>query len=158
MAAALPITLNTSISLADQGINAQAFRFGNLTMESDKYISVKDTAADGTAQVIVVDMHNGNAVNRRPMKAEATLMNPIDNIIALKGVTEGQAGHFVQVFNLDTKEKLGVWQSTDSIVFWRWISTRILALVCSQDVYHWNLEVANSAPEKMFQRAGKLAE
>ena len=45
-------------------------------------------------------------------------MNPQDNIIALKvrprllevvdgqAATEGQPGHFVQIFNLDTKEKL----------------------------------------------------
>mmetsp|Transcript_25742 Transcript_25742/g.76663 ORF Transcript_25742/g.76663 Transcript_25742/m.76663 type:complete len:1721 (-) Transcript_25742:262-5424(-) len=156
--AEMPITMATSVNLADHGINAQAFRFGNLTMESDKYISVKDTAADGSAQVVVVDMHNGNAINRRPMKAEATLMSPAENIMALKGVTEGQPGHFVQVFNLDTKEKLGVYQSTSNIIFWRWVANRKLALICEQDVYHWNLEQANSTPEKMFQRAGKLAE
>jgi len=127
-------------------------------MESDKYISIKDTAPDGTAQVVVVDMHNNNAVNKRPMKAEATLMNPQDNIIALKAATEGQPGHFVQIFNLDTKEKLGVYQCPEQIVFWRWLAPRMLALVCAQDVYHWNLATANSQPEKIFQRAGKLAE
>jgi len=158
MADGMPISLSTTINLADHGINAQAFRFGNLTMESDKYISVKDTGADGAAQVVVVDMHNGNQVNRRPMKAEATLMNLNDNIIALKAATEGQAGQFVQVFNLDTKEKLGVYQSPENIVFWRWIAPRVLALVCAQDIFHWNLEVANSVPEKIFQRAGKLGE
>jgi len=158
MAGVTPVTLGTVLNLAEQGLNPQGFRFGNLTMESDKYICVKDAAADGSSQVVVVDMHNNNTVNRRPMKAEASLMNPADNIIALKGATEGQPGHFVQVFNLDTKEKLGVYQATESIVFWRWISPRVLALICSQDVYHWNLEVANSAPEKIFQRGGKLAE
>jgi len=153
-----PITLQTTLNLADHGINATAFRFGNLTMESDKYISVKDTAQDGSAQVAVVDMHNSNAINRRPMKAEASLMAPAENIMALKGVTEGQPGHFVQVFNLDTKEKLGVFQSSESIIFWKWISNRTLALVCEKDVYHWKLEAAGSVPEKMFQRGGKLAE
>jgi len=156
--AELPLTLNTTIDLASQGINAQAFKFNSLTMESDKYISIKDTAPDGTAQVVVVDMHNNNAVNKRPMKAEATLMNPQDNIIALKAATEGQPGHFVQIFNLDTKEKLGVYQCPEQIVFWRWLAPRMLALVCAQDVYHWNLATANSQPEKIFQRAGKLAE
>eukprot|EP00425_Heterocapsa_triquetra_P012914 CAMPEP_0195155382 /NCGR_PEP_ID=MMETSP0448-20130528/184129_1 /TAXON_ID=66468 /ORGANISM="Heterocapsa triquestra, Strain CCMP 448" /LENGTH=1710 /DNA_ID=CAMNT_0040194169 /DNA_START=8 /DNA_END=5137 /DNA_ORIENTATION=+ len=185
----MPINLTPVINLADAGINANAFKFGNLTMESDRYISVKDTAADGSAQVAVIDMHNGNAINRRPMKAEATLMNPIDNIIALKGVTEGQPGHFVQVFNLDTKEKLGVYQAPDSIVFWKgqpghfvqvfnldtkeklgvyqapdsivfwkWIGNRMLAIVCEKDVYHWNLATQSSVPEKIFTRAGKLAE
>ena len=55
-------------------------------MESDKYISVKDQAADGSLHVVVVDMHNNNAVTKKPMKAEATLMNTADNIIALKGM------------------------------------------------------------------------
>ena len=55
-------------------------------MESDKYISVKDQAADGSLHVVVVDMHNGNAVTKKPMKAEATLMNTVDNVIALKGM------------------------------------------------------------------------
>jgi clathrin heavy chain len=153
-----PLLLNPVINLADLGIDAQAFRFGNLTMESERWISVKDQAADGTAQVVVVDMQNGNAVTKRPMKAEASLMSPNDNIMALKGSTQGQPGHFVQVFNLDTKEKLGVFQAPESIVFWKWIAPKILALICAQDVYHWNIETADSAPEKIFQRGGKLAE
>mmetsp|Transcript_59562 Transcript_59562/g.174212 ORF Transcript_59562/g.174212 Transcript_59562/m.174212 type:complete len:1727 (+) Transcript_59562:54-5234(+) len=156
--AEMPVTLSPVLNLVDQGVSAQAFRFGNLTMESDKYISVKDAAPDGTGQVVVVDMHNGNSVSRRPMKAEASLMSPVDNVMALKGVAEGQPGHFIQVFNLDTKDKLGVYQSPENIVFWRWIGPRVLALVGEKDVVHWNLEVPGSAPEKIFQRGGKLAE
>jgi len=92
------------------------------------------------------------------MKADATLMNPVDNVIALKGSTEGQTGHFVQVFNLDSKEKLGVHQAAEQIVFWKWLGPRMLALVGEKDIYHWNLETASSTPEKIFQRSGKLAE
>lgn len=153
-----PISMGMVMNLADMGIGAQSFRFGHLTMESDRYISVKDTDAAGASQVVVIDMHNGNTVNKRPMKAEATLMNPAENIIALKGSQEGQAGHFVQVFNLDSKEKLGVYQSPESIVFWKWLTPRIIALICEKDVYHWNLEVKDSTPEKIFTRSGKLAE
>ena len=57
-------------------------------MESDKYISVKDQAADGSLHVVVIDMHNNNSVTKKPMKAEATLMNTVDNIIALKGMLD----------------------------------------------------------------------
>eukprot|EP00930_Biecheleria_cincta_P019685 TRINITY_DN1496_c0_g1_i1.p1 TRINITY_DN1496_c0_g1~~TRINITY_DN1496_c0_g1_i1.p1 ORF type:complete len:1703 (+),score=387.00 TRINITY_DN1496_c0_g1_i1:58-5166(+) len=155
---AAPVNVQAALDLAGQGINAQSFRFGVTTMESDKYICVKDTGADGAPQVVVIDMHNGNNVTKRPMKAEATLMNPAENIMALKAVAEGQTGQFVQVFNLDTKAKLGVYQSPENIVFWKWVTTRILAFVTQTDVYHWNLDVANSTPEKMFTRAGKLAE
>jgi clathrin heavy chain len=64
----------------------------------------------------------------------------------------------VQVFNLDTKEKLGVYQAPENIVFWRWLGPRSLALICEKDVFHWNLAVAASVPEKIFTRSGKLAE
>jgi len=154
----MPITVGAVTNLADLGINPQGFRSGNLTMESDRYINVKDQAPDGSGQAVVIDMHNGNAVNKRPMKAEASLMNPVDNIMALKGSTDGQPGHFVQVFNLDTKEKLGVYQCPQQIMFWRWVAPRVLALISATDVFHWNLEVSGSTPETMFQRAGKLAE
>jgi len=153
-----PVQLTTVIDLAAQGINAASFRSGVLTMESDKYISVKDTAADGTSQVVTVDMHANNAVTRRPMKADATLQNPAENILALRVAAEGQAGHMVQIFNVDKKEKLGVYQSPEPVLFWKWITNRILALVGAVDVLHWNLEVPNSVPEKIFARGGKLAE
>merc|ERR1719321_535026 len=134
----LPIVMQPVIDLSTVGVNAASFRVGNLTMESDKYISVKDSAQDGSGQVIVIDMANNNAVNKRPMKAEATLMSLSDNVIALKGKNDGQAtGHFVQVFNLDTKEKLGVYQSPENIVFWKWIGNRRLALISDKSVYHW---------------------
>ena len=77
--------LELLFQLQSLSINPQSFRFGALTMESDKYISVKDQAADGSLHVVVVDMHNNNAVTKKPMKAEATLMSTVDNVIALKG-------------------------------------------------------------------------
>ncbi|KAF4687757.1 hypothetical protein FOZ60_003512 [Perkinsus olseni] len=154
-----PVNITGVVNLSDLGINSKDFRFGVLTMESDKYVAVKDQAPDGSVQVITVDMHDNNKVTRRPMKAEAVVMNPVDNIIALKGRVEGNTGHFLQVFNLGTKEKLGSYQfSNEHIVFWRWIAPRCLALVGDRSVYHWTFDSANSAPVKVFDRAGKLAE
>eukprot|EP00928_Gymnodinium_smaydae_P000827 TRINITY_DN1030_c0_g1_i3.p1 TRINITY_DN1030_c0_g1~~TRINITY_DN1030_c0_g1_i3.p1 ORF type:complete len:1741 (-),score=474.00 TRINITY_DN1030_c0_g1_i3:126-5348(-) len=153
-----PVNLNSVVNLAEVGVQPTAFRFGSTTMESDRYISCKDQAADGSGQVVVIDMHNGNAVNKRPMKADATLMNPNDNIIALRGTAEGTPGNFVQVFNLDTKEKLGVYQSPELIIFWKWIAPRMLALICERDVFHWDLSAVTNVPQKIFQRGGKLAE
>jgi clathrin heavy chain len=127
-------------------------------MESDKYISVKDQAPDGSLHVVVVDMHNNNAVTKKPMKAEATLMHMSENVIALKGRTEGVNGHFIQVFNLDTKDKLGVHQFSESVIFWKWIGHRELAIVTETCVFHWSLTESSAVPEKVFDRAGKLAD
>jgi hypothetical protein len=40
--AALPIKINEMFKLTNVGLNPDLFKFGNLTLESEKYICVKD--------------------------------------------------------------------------------------------------------------------
>eukprot|EP00922_Rhytidocystis_sp_ex-Travisia-forbesii_P044502 GHVS01066380.1.p1 GENE.GHVS01066380.1~~GHVS01066380.1.p1 ORF type:complete len:1807 (-),score=256.84 GHVS01066380.1:448-5775(-) len=151
------------MDLAEMGLSSSSFRFGHLTMESDRFVCVKDVS-NGDNQVVVIDMHKQNAVTRKPMKAEGCLMNPVDNIIALRGKTEGQTGHFIQIFNLDTKQKLAVHQFPENIVLWKWLKPRQLAVISDKSVYHWKVEGGEEVggsqqqPEKIFDRQGKLAE
>lgn len=42
--AALPIKVNELFKLTNIGLNPDLFKFGNLTLESEKYICVKDNA------------------------------------------------------------------------------------------------------------------
>lgn len=42
--AALPIKVNELFKLTNVGLNPELFKFGNLTLESEKYICVKDGA------------------------------------------------------------------------------------------------------------------
>jgi clathrin heavy chain len=65
------------------GINQTNINFGNITMESDKYIVVRETVGD-SAQVVIVDIANPSDVLRRPIRADSALMNPNTKIIALK--------------------------------------------------------------------------
>jgi clathrin heavy chain len=75
------------------------------------------------------------------------------------GKTDGVDGHFIQVFNLDTKEKLGVHQFPENVVFWRWVGARILAVITDTCVYHWRLDSSGqTVPDRIFDRAGKLAD
>ena len=75
-------------------------------MESDKWIvSVEPT------QVSLVDLQNQAQVTRRPIKAEAAVMNPSSNILALR------SGKMIQMFNLDTKSKLKSHDMDAPIVF-----------------------------------------
>eukprot|EP00398_MALV-I-01_sp_L67-1_P000178 gene178-941_t len=102
-----PLKAQPVIDLVNQlNISASNCRFGTCSMESDHYICVADTGADGSTTVVMIDLENNNNVTRKPMKAEGALMNPVENVIALKGKNEGTSGHFLQVFNLDTKAKL----------------------------------------------------
>ena len=154
MASQLPVRLFAVADLPALGLNPSSFRFGFLTLESEKYICIREEA-EGSAQVVVVELQNGNNIIRRPMKAEAAIMNPQNNIIALKAKNEGSGGHFVQIYNLDSKTKLKVHDFPEPILYWRWLSVSKLAIITSRTVFHWSLEGAD-APVRIFDRAGPL--
>ena len=54
-------------------------------MESDKIICVCEKNAQGASQISIVDLENGNSVTKKPIAAEAAIMNPVSKIIALRG-------------------------------------------------------------------------
>ncbi|KAF7458261.1 putative clathrin heavy chain [Cryptosporidium felis] len=153
-----PITTNVLANLEELGISSSCFRFGSLTLEGDKYIGVKETSVDGGSQIVVIDTQT-KIVNRKPMKAESALIHPMENILVVRGRFEN-GGCTVQIFHLDTKEKLGAFLFPESVVFWKWLSSRILAIVGDKGIYHWNVESgnSNSIPVRIFERAGRLAE
>jgi clathrin heavy chain len=73
-------------------------------MESDRFICVReevsvnadtytsslytqsDAQTTGQKQVVIIDMSDVNSVMRRPISAESAIMNPVDKIIALRGI------------------------------------------------------------------------
>jgi clathrin heavy chain len=113
-------------------------------MESDRWIVCVEQS-----QVTMIDLRNGAQVTRRPIQAEAAIMNPTQNILALR------SGTTLQIFNLDTKSKLKSHTMPDPLVFWKWTSPSNLALVTGTAVYHWALE-GPGAPSKMFDRHASL--
>ena len=76
-------------------------------MESDNWIICVEPS-----QVTMVDLKNGGQVTKRNISAEAAVMNPVSNIIALR------SGTTVQIFNLDAKQKLKSYNMPESVVYW----------------------------------------
>jgi clathrin heavy chain len=113
-------------------------------MESDKWIVCVEPN-----QVTMIDLRNGAQVTRRPIQAEAAIMNPEQNILALR------SGTTLQIFNLDAKAKIKSHQTSEPLVFWKWTSPLNLALVTATSVWHWALD-AQSEPVKMFDRHATL--
>lgn len=142
-----------AFKLGDVGIGANAFNYANLQCQSDKWLCVRDQDA---GQVVVFDLANGNTPDRKPMKADSALMNPSKNWLALKGKNEGGAD-FLQVYNLDTKAKLGVWTCPEDVVLLSWLSDSVLGIVLASTTYHWKVE-SGGDPEKVMDRADKLAQ
>lgn len=78
------ITILFYFQLTNVGININSISFSTLTMESDKFICVREKVND-TAQVVIIDMNDTNNPTRRPISADSAIMNPASKVIALKG-------------------------------------------------------------------------
>ncbi|UKK01209.2 clathrin heavy chain [Theileria orientalis] len=148
-----PVLLSTVLDLKKLGFAENSFKFDVLSLEGDRYVSIKDQDGENLT-VAIIDMYNGNAITRKPMKAEAAIMNPSDPVIALRAKLDSNC--FVQVFNLETKEKLGYHQFDQKVSYWKWLSNKELVVVTDNYVYHW--EVGKSDPRLVFERYGKLLE
>jgi clathrin heavy chain len=136
------------VQLTNVGINQQYISFSSLTMESEKYICVREEVS-GQVQVVIIDMANPTEPQRRPITAESAIMNPVSKVIALK------AGNYLQIFNMEMKSKMKSHQLTDPVVFWKWISPATVAMVTGSAVFHWSME-GQSEPVKMFDRHATL--
>jgi clathrin heavy chain len=54
-------------------------------MESEKFITVREEAA-AAANVVIIEVANPRSMTRRPMSADAVLMNPQSQVLALRGM------------------------------------------------------------------------
>ncbi len=97
------------------------------------------------SQLTMIDLQHGAQVTRRPMQAEAAIMHPTQNIIALR------SAQVLQIFNLDAKAKVKGYTAPEAVVFWKWTSATNLALVTATSVYHWALDGPGD-PVKVFDR------
>jgi clathrin heavy chain len=81
---ALPIKFQEHIQLQNIGINVANIGFSTLTMESDKFICVREKVGE-TAQVVIIDLNDAQNPIRRPITADSAIMHPTSKVIALKG-------------------------------------------------------------------------
>eukprot|EP00644_Phytophthora_capsici_P009128 jgi/Phyca11/101893/e_gw1.6.5.1 len=141
----LPISFDV-LQLISLGVKLDNVKPGSTTMESDKFICICDQAHDN---VEIVDLSGRNTVERRPIKADSAIMNPVSRVIAIR--VENQ----LQVFNMDLRTKLKSHLMSESVVFWHWISDTTIALVTASAVFHWNMS-DDSPPVLIFYRSANL--
>ena len=125
--------------LATLGVQPQFISFTNVTMESDKFICVRETGAANS--VVIVECANPGQPLRRPITADSALMNPVAKVIALKAAVTGSAADHLQIFNIELKSKMKSHQMAEQVVFWKWLSPALMGLVTATAVYHWSIEV-----------------
>ncbi|CAF0843469.1 unnamed protein product [Adineta ricciae] len=144
MAGQLPIKFQEHLQLQNVGINVTNIGFSSLTMESDKFICVREKVND-TAFVIIIDMADPNNPIKRPITADSAIMNPASKVIALK------AGKTLQIFNIELRSRMKTFNMTEDCIFWKWVSVNTIGIVTETSVYHWTTE-GDSQPLKMFDR------
>uniref|UniRef100_A0A3Q3KLY7 Clathrin heavy chain n=1 Tax=Monopterus albus TaxID=43700 RepID=A0A3Q3KLY7_MONAL len=135
--------------LQNLGVNPANIGFSYLTMESDKFICIREKVGEQN-QVVIVDMSDPSNPIRRPISADSAIMNPASKVIALK------AAKTLQIFNIEMKSKMKAHTMTEEVMFWKWISVNTVALVTDTAVYHWSME-GDSQPAKVFDRHASLA-
>lgn len=64
----------------------------------------------------------------------------------------GTAGRTLQIFNIETKQKVKSHVNDADVVFWKWISDTTIGLVTDTAVYHWSISDSTSPPAKVFDR------
>jgi len=136
----VPIVFNEVVNLQQLGCPESSIKHGLTSMSSEKWIVCVEPT-----QVTLIDTQDNFQITRRPIAAEAAVMNPESNILALR------SGTTLQIFNLDVKAKMKSHTMTEPVVFWRWTCGKNLALVTATSVYHWSLE-GQTPPVKMFDR------
>jgi clathrin heavy chain len=147
MAADMPISFQEQLQLSTLGINVAGISFNTLTLESEKYICVREQAGDKN-ELCIIDMAT-RSVDRKPISADSAIMNPAEQIIALK------AGATLQIFNLETKSKLKACTMPEGITFWRWVDNTTIGMVSDRSVYHWSTS-DQAQPTKVFDRHDNL--
>ncbi|KAA0714460.1 Clathrin heavy chain 1 [Triplophysa tibetana] len=149
MAQILPIRFQEHLQLQTLGVNPASISFSCLTMESDRFICIREKVGEQN-QVVIVDLSDPTNPIRRPITADSAIMNPASKVIALK------AGRTLQIFNIEMKSKVKSHSMTEDVLFWKWISVNTMALVTDTTVLHWSME-GDSQPIKMFDRHASLA-
>lgn len=174
MASRLPIKFTELLQLSSLGVQTAAISFNSCvssptltpashlwpfltfadiqTIESDHYICLRDQKDETSSpEVVIVDLKNGNSVNRRTIKADHAIMHWTRQVIALK------ASRNLQIFDLDQKVKLKSTTTNEDVVFWKWISESTIGLVTETSVSHWDVFDPNQpAPVKVFDRNANL--
>jgi len=150
MADSVPIKLQELVQLTNVGVQLPSINFGSATMESDKYITVREITADNQVELVVFDMANPLQPVRRPIQADSALMNPAKKILAIR------AGNELQLFDFEKREVVKSFSATEQIVFWTWVSDDCLGMVTQSSIYHWKLSDSGE-PVKVFERHESLA-
>ncbi|KAJ6542651.1 hypothetical protein B0H19DRAFT_844600, partial [Mycena capillaripes] len=145
-----PIAFCEHLELISLGVHPASVSFQTLSLESDHFICVRQKVEEED-QVVIIDLAEANNVLRQSIAAESAIMHPIRRILAVK------VGRTLQIFNIDTKQILQSHVNEADVMFWKWISDKMIGIVTESSVFHWTIADRMSPPQKIFDRLPSLS-
>ncbi|KAG7093825.1 hypothetical protein E1B28_007464 [Marasmius oreades] len=145
-----PIAFCEHLQLSSLGVQPASISFQTLTLESDHFICIRESV-NSQNQVVIIDLADANNVLRRPISADSAIMHPRQKILALK------AARTLQIFNIETKQKVKSHVNDADVAFWKWINESTIGIVTESSVYHWTISDQTSPPQKIFDRHATLS-
>ena len=138
------------LSTVEGGLRPDTVSFRTLTMQSDRFVCVRDVQPNGQTSLAVADLANKTSERHDIKDAEAAIMSPTSKVLALR------SGNNLQVWNLEAQHRIASYAvpANDTVAFWKWINSTTIAVVSNTAVFHWNIEAGD--PVKMFDRAAEL--
>ena len=100
---------------------------------------------EGKNSVAIIDTASKNIL-RLPVAVDSAIMNPVSKVVALR------AGNNLQIYNLEMKSKMKTTVMDHTVLFWKWLDAKTIAIVTDSAVYHWTMD-ADTQPTKIFDRA-----
>lgn len=91
---AVPLISQDILSFQQIGVDPKFVNISNADLSQDKYLCICEVT---DVFIITVDLQNNNNVTKRKMNADAAVMHPSLNIIALRLKSQ------IQVFDLNQK-------------------------------------------------------
>ncbi|XP_052074990.1 uncharacterized protein LOC127712542 isoform X2 [Mytilus californianus] len=134
-----PMEKHIIIKLQSLGIDSNTIKFHTVTMESDKYICVREDN-----QLIIFNMDNDEHPYRKPVQADSSIVNPRkQHIVAVR------CGKTIQLYDLHNKSEIKTYQMKEDVKFWTWISADTVAMVTDKSVYLHNFSDGRE-PKKVY--------
>lgn len=142
-----PVALKELLSLTALKINPNTIKFKNVTLQSEKYVCVREEGKS----LAIIDATTKNVL-RLPVQVDSAIMNPITKVVALRGTAaENATTSNLQIYNLEMKSRMKS-AELENVEFWKWLDPKTVAVATNNAVYHWSMD-GDAAPEKMFDRA-----
>eukprot|EP01083_Nonionella_stella_P237492 833095_1 len=133
-----PIQFKQLLQLKHLGIHENSINYNNITIQSDKFIVVKEAS-----KISIIDIETRNINSLNISSVDSAIMNPSTSVLAIKNKNN------FEIYNLSMKTKIKSICINDNILYWKWINAQTISYVTSKSVYHWSME-QNSKPIKQF--------